>query len=59
MGGETFQGGGGMLDLDWCNMEGFLEEVETFRVGVAGVGTFCHRNPMSKGKSEFMWEVGD
>lgn len=49
----------GMLDLDWCNMEGFLEEVETFRVGVAGVGTFCHRNPMSKGKSEFMWEVGD
>lgn len=48
--------GGVMLDLDWCNMEGFLEEVETFRVGV---GTFCHRNPMSKGKSEFMWEVGD
>lgn len=38
----------GMLDLDWCNMEGFLEEGETFRIGVTGVGTFCRRNAMSK-----------
>lgn len=48
-----------MLDLDWCNMEGFLEEVETFSIGVRGTGTIRHRNPMSKGKSEFMWKVGD
>lgn len=30
----------GKFDLDWCNLEGFLEEVETFRIGGTGLGTF-------------------
>lgn len=34
-----------MLDLDGCNWEGFLEEAETFRIGVTGLETFLHRNP--------------
>lgn len=44
----------GMLDLDWRNWEVFLEEAETFRIGLTGLETFLHRNPMSKGKSEFL-----
>lgn len=28
------------VHFDWCNLEGFLEEVETLRVGGTGLGTF-------------------
>lgn len=39
---------------DCCNLEGSLEEVETFRIGMTGLGTFQHRNPMGEGKRELM-----
>lgn len=56
MGGEAFQ----WRDMtDCCNLEGFLEEVETCRIGVTGLGTSQCRNPVSQGKSEFMQRAGD
>lgn len=36
-----------------------LEEMETFRIGMTGLGTLRHRKPLGKGKSEFMWKIGD
>lgn len=42
------------LDLNWCNLEGILEEVEVFRIGTAGLWTFWRQEPQSEGKSAFM-----
>lgn len=40
----------GKLDLDPYNLEGFLEEVETFRIDAADLRTFQRWEPYGQGQ---------